>query len=112
MQVHIDLLTGLVRLVPTTKTATAETAASNFGFGVPRRRAARGVCIGQRHALHERLLDESARGARGVAHRRLPTPPQHYRVIADVLRSFADDRCDDWPDLVQLVEFAINDSAS
>ena len=33
-------------------------------------------------------------------------------VIADVLRSFADDRCDDWPDLVQLVEFAINDSAS
>ena len=33
-------------------------------------------------------------------------------VIADVMRSFAGDWCDDWPDLVQLVEFAINDSAS
>ena len=33
-------------------------------------------------------------------------------VIADVLLSFAGDRCDHWPDLVPLVEFAINDSAS
>ena len=33
-------------------------------------------------------------------------------VIADVLRSFANDRGDDWPELVPLIEFAINDSAS
>ena len=33
-------------------------------------------------------------------------------VIADVLRSFAGERADDWPALVPLVEFAINDSAS
>ena len=31
---------------------------------------------------------------------------------ADVLRSFAGKRADDWPALVPLVEFAINDSAS
>jgi hypothetical protein len=33
-------------------------------------------------------------------------------VIADVLRSFAGERADDWPDFVPLVEFTINDSAS
>ena len=33
-------------------------------------------------------------------------------VIAGVLRSFAGERADDWPALVPLVEFAINDSAS
>ncbi len=33
-------------------------------------------------------------------------------VIADVLRSFANERGDDWPAPVPLVEFAINDSAS
>ena len=33
-------------------------------------------------------------------------------VIADVLRSFAGERADDWPALVPLEEFAINDSAS
>ena len=48
--------------------------------------------------------------------------PHHYNttskvervngVIADVLRSFAGERADDWPTLVPLVEFAINDSAS
>jgi hypothetical protein len=33
-------------------------------------------------------------------------------MIADVLRSFASERCNDWPQLVQLVEFAINNSVS
>ena len=33
-------------------------------------------------------------------------------VIADVLRSFAGERADDWPAIVPRVEFAINDSAS
>ncbi len=33
-------------------------------------------------------------------------------VIADVLRSFAGDRADDWPEFLPLVEFAINDSVS
>ena len=48
--------------------------------------------------------------------------PQHHNttskvervdgVIADVLRSLADDQCNDWTDFVPLVELAINDSAS
>ena len=33
-------------------------------------------------------------------------------IIADVLRTFANERADDWPELVPLVEFAINDSLS
>ncbi len=33
-------------------------------------------------------------------------------VIADVLRSFAGDRADDWPEFVPLAEFAINQSVS
>ena len=33
-------------------------------------------------------------------------------VIADVLRSFVEGRQDDWPTLIPLVEFAVNDSAS
>jgi hypothetical protein len=33
-------------------------------------------------------------------------------VIADVLRSFANERCDDWQALVPLVKLAINYSAS
>ena len=33
-------------------------------------------------------------------------------VIAGVLRSFVDGRHDDWPSLIPLMEFAINDSAS
>ena len=41
------------------------------------------------------------------------TPPARSKgVIADVLRSFAVDRGDDWPDFEPLAEFAINDSAS
>ena len=60
-----------------------------------------------------------ARGAGCVAHLRLPhhhnTTSKVERVngvIADVLRSFAGERADDWLALVPLVEFAINDSAS
>ena len=33
-------------------------------------------------------------------------------VIADVLRAFVAERQDNWPELIPLVEFAINDSAS
>ena len=33
-------------------------------------------------------------------------------MIADVLRSFVSERQDNWPSLIPLVEFAINDSAS
>ena len=33
-------------------------------------------------------------------------------VIEDVLRAFVNDRRDNWPDLIPLVEFAINDAAS
>ena len=70
------------------------------------------------------ILDESATGASRAPSGRVCIfgSPHHHNttskvervngVIADVLRSFAGDLCDDWPDLVPLVEFAINDSAS
>ena len=60
LQVHIDLLTGRVWLVPTFKTATAETAARNFvtsvfrDMGLPDRPGR--ARLGPRHALHECVL--------------------------------------------------------
>jgi hypothetical protein len=68
-----------------------------------------------------RLVDRAARRARRVrrlAHLRLAIPPhcdhntaskdeRGNSVIADVLRSFAGERVDAWPDFVLLVKFVI-----
>ena len=61
----------------------------------------------------KRPLNGPARGAGCVAHRLAPRKVERVNsVIADVLRSSAGERADDWPTHVPLVEFAINDSAS
>ena len=74
LQVHIDLLAGRVWLVPTFKSATAETAARNFVGSVFRNVGLPEARLGPRHALHQRLLDGPARGAGCVAQLRLATP--------------------------------------
>ncbi len=168
LQVHIDLLTGRVWLVPTFKTATAETAARNFVGSVFRDVGLPDVPVSDRDTrftsafwtgLHKalgsspifrvssphshtskvdlrpvdgltRMSPENlgAQQAR-VKHlsRRTDHPSQAINrsfslsglrvervngVIADVLRSVANECGDDWPEFVPLVEFAINDSAS
>ena len=82
VQVHIDLLTGRVWLVPTNKTATAETAARNFVASVFRDVGLPDVLVSDRDTRFTSAFwtsDESARGVLGVAHLRLPAPPQHYQ---------------------------------
>ncbi len=101
LQVHIDLLIGQVWLTPTLKTATAETAARNFVSSVFRdvglpdvlardTRFASAFWTGLRAALGSSLMFGS---------------PHHHNtsgkveringVIADALRSFANERGDE-----------------
>ena len=120
LQVHMDLLTGRVWLVPTFKTATAKTAAWNFVTSVFHYMGLPDMLVSDRDtrftsafwvSLHEAL---GASLIFGSPHH-LNTTSKVERVngvIADVLRSFAADRGDDWPDFVPLAQFAINDSAS
>ena len=120
LQVHIDLLTGRVWLVPTFKTATAETAARNFVTSVFRDMGLPDVLVSDRDtrftsafwvSLHETLGASLIFGS--PHHHNTTSKVERVNgVIADVLRSFAADRGDDWPDFVPLAEFAINDSAS
>ena len=120
MQVHIRLLTVRVWLVPTTKTAAAETAAHNFISSVFGSVSLPDALVLDRYTrftsafwtrLHEALGASLIFGS--PYHHNTVSKVEHVNgVIADVLRSFAGDRCDDWQDLVPLVEFAINNSAS
>ena len=120
LQVHIDLLTGRVWLVPTFKTATAETAARNFVASVFRDVGLPDVLVSDRDTrftsafwtgLHEALGASLVFGS--PHHHNTTSKVERVNgVIADVLRSFAGERADDWPALVPLVEFALNDSVS
>ena len=120
VQVHIDFLTGRVWLVSTTKTATAETAARNFVASVFRDVGLPDVLVSDRDTRFTSAFRTSLHEALGAS--LIFGSPHHHNttskvervncVIADVLHSFAGDRCDDWPDLMPLVEFAINDLAS
>ena len=120
VQVHIDLLAGRVWPVPTTKTATAETAARNFVASVFRDVGLPDVLVSDRDtrftsacctSLHEALGSSLIFGS--PHHHKTTSKVERVNgVIAYVLRSFAGDRCGVWPDLVLLVEFAIDDSAS
>jgi hypothetical protein len=120
MQVHIDLLTGRVWLVPTFKTATAEVAARNFVASVFRDVGLPDVLVSDRDTRFTSAFWTGLHAALGSS--LIFGSPHHHNttskvervngVIADVLRSFASDRGDDWPELTPLVEFAINDSAS
>ncbi len=120
LQVHIDLLTGRVWLVPTFKTATAETAARNYVGSVFRDEGLPDVLVSHRDTRFTSAFWTALHTALGAS---LIFGSQHHHnttskvervngVIADVLRSFAGDSADDWPEFVPLVEFAINDSVS
>jgi hypothetical protein len=118
--VHIDLLTGRVWLVPTVKTATADVAARNFVGSVFRDVGLPDVLVTDRDTRFTSAFWTGLHAALGST--LIFGSPHHHNttskverlngVIADVLRSFANDRGDDWPELVPLIEFAINDSAS
>jgi hypothetical protein len=120
VQVHIDLLTGRVWLVPTSKTATAETAARNFVGSVFRDVGLPDVLVSDRDTRFTSVFWTALHAALGAS--LIFGSPHHHNttskvervngVIADVLRAVASDRGDDWPEFVPLVEFAINDSAS
>jgi hypothetical protein len=120
LQVHIDLLTGRVWLVPTFKTATAEVAARNFLCSVFRDVGLPDTLVSDRDTRFTSSFWTALHAALGAS--LIFGSPHHHNttskvervngVIADVLRAFAGHRCDDWPELVPLVEFAINDSAS
>ncbi len=119
LQVHIDLLPGRVWLVPTFMTATPETAARKHVGSVF-------TDVG----LPDGLVSD--RDTRSTSAFRVWTAlhatqgaclifcsPHHHNttskvegVIADVLRAFAGERGDDWPEFVPLAGFAVNDSAS
>ena len=120
LQVHVDLLTGRVWLTPTFKTATAETAARNFVSSVFRDVGLPDVLVSDRDTRFTSAFWTGLHAALGSS--LVFGSPHHHNttgkveringVIADVLRSFANERGDDWPALVPLVEFAINDSVS
>jgi len=120
MQVHIDLLTGRVWLVPTFKSSTAEAAARNFIGSVFRDVGLPDTIVSDRDgrftaefwtALHRALGSTLIFGS--PDHHNTSSKVERVNgVVADVLRAFVNDRQDDWPLLTPLVEFAINDAAS
>ena len=120
LQVHIDFLTGRVWLVPTHKTATAAVAATNFVSSVFRDVGLPDVLVSDRDTRFTSDFWTALHAALGTA--LVFGSPHHHNtnaktervngVIADVLRAFVAERQDNWPALIPLVEFAINDSAS
>ncbi len=79
LQVHIDLLTCRVWLVPAFKTATAETAARNYVGSVFRDVGLPDSLVSDHDAFHQCLLDCSACLAGRLADLWLPAPPQHHQ---------------------------------
>jgi hypothetical protein len=120
LQVHIDLPTGRVWLVPTFKTATLATAARNFVSSLFRDVGLPDVLVSDRDTRFTTAFWNDLHAALGASlvfgslyhHNNTSKVERVNGVIADVLRSFASERGDDWPELMPLVEFAINDSAS
>jgi len=120
MQVHVDLLTGRVWLVPTFKSATSEVAARNFVASVFRDVGLPDTIVSDRDCRFTAEFWTSLHRALGST--LIFGSPEHHNttskvervngVIADVLRAFVNDRQDNWPELTPLVEFAINDAAS
>jgi hypothetical protein len=120
LQVHIDLLTGRVWLVQTFKTVAAVVAARNFVGSAFRDVGLPDTIVSDRDArftsslwtaLHAAL---SASLIFGSQHRHNTTSKAKrvHGVIADVLCASAGNSSDNRPELVPLVKFATNDSAS
>jgi len=113
-----------VRLVltfkPETATSATATSARNFVSSVYRDVGLTDVLVSDRDTRFTCAFWTDLHAALGAL--LVFGSPHHHNttskvervngVIADVLRSFASERGDDWPELVPLVEFAINDSAS
>ena len=124
LQVHIDFLTGGVWLVSNFKTAASESRMPQRRRpGTSSRRSSTMLACPMRwsptatRALRRSSGQPCTRpwGHRSSSDRHHNTNSRTERVngvIADVLRSFVDWRHDDWPSLIPLVEFAINNSAS
>ena len=114
------VLTGRVWLVPTFKTATSETAARNLVASVFRDVGLLDVLVSDSDTRFTSAFWTELHAALGASlifgsphHPNTTSKVERVNgVIADVLRSFAGERADDWPDIVPVVEFAINDSAS
>ena len=118
---HIDLLTGLVWLVPTVKTCTSKMGAANFvefvfkDVGLP-------DCIVSNSdtrfvaelwtALHETLGTCLVFGTPHHHHHTTAKVEQVNGVLREALSAFVNDRADNWDELIPLVEFALNYSAS
>jgi hypothetical protein len=100
LQVHVDLLTGRVWLTPTSKTATAETAARNFVSSVFRDVGLPDVLVSDRDTRFTSAFWTGLHAALGSS--LVFCSPHHHNttgkveringVIADVLRSFANAR--------------------
>jgi hypothetical protein len=120
-----DKTLSLAQLVQTFKTATAEVAARNFVGSVFRDVGLPDTLVSDRDARFTSSFWTALHAALGAS--LIFGSPHHHDdhnttskvervngVIAagDVLRAFAGNRSDDWPELVPLVEFAISDSAS
>ena len=120
LQVQMDLLTGRVWLVATRKTATAEDVARDFVASVFRDVGVPDCIVSDRDTRLTGKFWPALQAALGST--LLYGSPWHHNtnakvervngVIADVLRSLVNARHDDWPSLLPLVEFAINDSLS
>jgi len=120
LQVHIDLLTGRVWLVPTVKTCTSEMAAANFVGSVFRDVGLPDCIVSDRDTRFVAEFWTSLHDCLGT--RLVFGTPHHHKttakvervngVVGDALRAFVSDRQDNWDELIPLVEFALNDSAS
>ena len=115
VQVHIDLVTGRVWLVPTSKATTAETAARNFVGSVFRVVGLPDVLVSDRDTRFTSVFWTALHAALGAS---LIFGSQHHQtttskvervnsVIADILRAvagvLASDSSDDWLAFVPLV---------
>ena len=119
MQVHVDLLTGRVWQVPTFKSATSEVEASNFissvfrDVGLPNTVESDWDCrftVEFWTSLHKALGSTLIFGLQ-EHHNTMSKVKLVNGVIADILRAFVNDRQDNWPELIPLVELAINNTA-
>jgi hypothetical protein len=115
-----DFLQVHIWLIPTFKSVTSLAAATNFMSSVFRDVGLPDTLVSDRDTRFTSEFWTALHAALGTS--LIFGSPYHHNtnsrtervnaVIADVLRCFVDGRQADWPSLIPLVEFAINDSAS
>ncbi len=114
-------MTGRVWLVtPTFKSVTSSAAATNFMSSVFRDVGLLDTLVSDRYTRFTSEFWTALHAALGTSlifgspyHHNTNSRPEHINaVIADVVCCLLDSRQTDWPSLIPLVEFAIDDSAS